>query len=179
MFPLGLGRPHSWLGLMPHFVIFDVDGTLVDSVDLHTLAWEKTFYHFGIEVPYDQVRRQIGKGADQLMPVFWTKDELDCLGEAMQDFRAKLFQREYLSGVWAFPGVRKLLERLHADGKRVALATSAKKEGLSMLKLIAGIEGLVEGEASANDVEKSKPHPDIFRAALATLGDAAPPCGRG
>ena len=51
-------------------VIFDIDGTLVDSVDLHAKAWQKALDHFGHQVPFEHVRAQIGKGGDQLMPVF-------------------------------------------------------------------------------------------------------------
>jgi phosphoglycolate phosphatase-like HAD superfamily hydrolase len=60
-----------------NFVIFDVDGTLVDSVDLHALAWQETFRKFGKEISFQDIRRQIGKGGDQLIPVFFSKEELD------------------------------------------------------------------------------------------------------
>jgi len=57
-------------------VIFDIDGTLVDSVDMHAQAWKEAFEHFGKKIPFDEVRHQIGKGGDQLMPVFFSKEEL-------------------------------------------------------------------------------------------------------
>jgi hypothetical protein len=50
--------------------LFDIDGTLVDSVDLHTRSWQEAFRHFGHEIPFDAIRSQIGKGGDQLLPVF-------------------------------------------------------------------------------------------------------------
>ena len=65
-------------------VIFNIDGTLVDSVDLHARAWQEAFKHFGREIPYEQVRHQIGKGGDQLLPVFFTKEELDEFGEELE-----------------------------------------------------------------------------------------------
>ena len=55
---------------MIHAVIFDVDGTLVDSVDLHTRAWREAFAHFGFDLRYDDIRSQIGKGGDQIIPAF-------------------------------------------------------------------------------------------------------------
>ncbi len=58
-------------------VVFDVDGTIVDSVDLHAEAWQEAFKKFGKEVDLEALRRQIGKGADQLLPVFFSKRELD------------------------------------------------------------------------------------------------------
>ncbi len=152
-------------------IIFDIDGTLVDSVDLHARAWQETFRHFGREVEFERVRHQIGKGGDQLMPVFFSKTELERFGEEMEKFRGEMFKREYLPQVRAFPQVRELFERIKADGKRIALASSAKKDELKVYKELARITDLVEEETSADDAEKSKPHPDIFEAALAALGD--------
>jgi HAD superfamily hydrolase (TIGR01509 family) len=157
-------------------VIFDVDGTLVDSVDLHARAWQEAFAHFGKQIPYERVRYQIGKGGDQLMPVFLSKRELEEFGEELEKYRGELFKREYLPLVKPFPKVRELFERIRRDGKRTALASSAKGDELEVYRKIAGIEGLVEEEASKDDAEKSKPHPDIFEAALARLGD--PPVER-
>src|SRR6266545_2728298 len=74
-------------------LIFDGDGTLVDSVDLHAKAWQETFRHFGREIPFHEVRRQIGKGGDQLMPVFFTHEELDRFGQEMEQWRSELFKR--------------------------------------------------------------------------------------
>jgi HAD superfamily hydrolase (TIGR01549 family) len=154
-------------------VIFDIDGTLVDSVDLHAKAWQETFKHFGRDVPYEEVRHQIGKGGDQLMPVFFSKEELDQFGKEMEEYRSKLFKNEYLPRVRPFPKVRELFERIKADGLKIALASSAKEEELQEYKKIAHIEDLVEEETSADDTDKSKPHPDIFEAALSLLGDVS------
>ncbi len=159
-------------------VIFDVDGTLVDSVDLHARAWQEAFDRFGKKIPFEQVRSQIGKGGDQLMPVFFSKQELEEFGEEMEKFRGDLFKREYLPRVKAFPDVRELFERVRREGQRIALASSAKEDELKTYKKIARIEDLVEEETSADDAEKSKPHPDIFEAALAQLGDVKPFGGR-
>jgi HAD superfamily hydrolase (TIGR01549 family) len=152
-------------------VIFDIDGTLVDSVDLHAHAWQEAFRHFGREVPYEDVRSQIGKGGDQLLPVFFSKAELEEFGEELEKYRGDLYKREYLPRVRAFPEVRALFERIRADGKKIALASSAKEEEVKVYKEITHITDLVEEETSADDADKSKPHPDIFEAALAALGD--------
>ena len=151
-------------------VVFDIDGTLVDSVDLHARAWQEAFRRFGREVPFEEVRHQIGKGGDQLMPVFFSREELERFGEEMEKFRGDIYKREYLPRVRAFPRVRELFERIRRDSLRVALASSAKEEELKAYKKIARIEDLVEEETSADDAERSKPHPDIFKAALEQLG---------
>ncbi|HEV3470881.1 MAG TPA: HAD family hydrolase [Pyrinomonadaceae bacterium] len=150
-------------------VIFDIDGTLVDSVDLHARAWQEAFARFGKHIEFERVRYQIGKGGDQLMPVFFSREELDEFGEEMEEFRGELYKREYLPRVRAFPRVRELFERISGDGRRIVLASSAKQDELGEYKRIADIADLVEDETSADDAEKSKPHPDIFEAALGQL----------
>ena len=155
-------------------VIFDIDGTLVDSVDLHARAWQEAFARYGKQVDFERVRSQIGKGGDQLMPVFFTREELDEFGAEMEEWRGRHFKREYLPRVRAFPRVRELFERVRADGRRIVLASSAKQEELKEYKRIADIGDLVEDETSADDAERSKPHPDIFEAALAGLKDVSP-----
>ena len=159
---------------MSRAVIFDIDGTLVDSVDLHARAWVEAFSKFGREVEFERVRAQIGKGGDQLMPVFFSREELDKFGEEMEKYRGELFKRAYMPHVRPFPKVRELFERVRRDGKRVALASSAKEDELKVYKDLANISDLVEEETSSDDAARSKPHPDIFAAALARLGDVSP-----
>jgi HAD superfamily hydrolase (TIGR01549 family) len=155
-------------------VIFDIDGTLVDSVDLHARAWHEALQHFGHVFPYQQVRHEIGKGGDQLLPDLLPPTVVNTQGEEIKQYRSELFKREYLSEVRAFPKVRELFERIRADGKMVALASSATSDEIEIYKKIANIEGLVDVEASADDAEKSKPHPDIFDATLERLGGINP-----
>jgi len=151
-------------------VIFDIDGTLIDSVDLHARAWQEALRRFGHEFPFERVRHEIGKGGDQLMPTLLPADVVERRGEAIEKYRSELFKREYLSQVKPFPGVRELFERIKADGKKIALASSAKGDELAAYKKIADIEGLDDVETSSDDAEKSKPHPDIFQAAVEKLG---------
>ncbi len=155
-------------------VIFDVDGTLVDTVDLHARAWQEAFAHFGRQFGYERVRYQIGKGGDQLMPVFLSKQELEEFGEELEEYRGELFKRDYLPRAKGFPAVRELFERARAEGLQIALASSAKGDELKAYKRLARIEDLVEEETSADDAERSKPHPDIFEAALERLEGVKP-----
>jgi HAD superfamily hydrolase (TIGR01549 family) len=154
--------------------IFDIDGTLVDSVDLHAHAWQEAFAKFGHEVPFRQVRQQIGKGGDQLLPVFLTEKEIQQSGEELEEYRGKLFNEKYLPLVKPFPHVRELFLRLKHDGKQIVLASSAKGDEIETYKRIAHLEDLVQKEASSDDVEQSKPHPDIFEAALQKLHEVEP-----
>ena len=152
-------------------IIFDVDGTLIDSVDCHADAWQRALTKFGKTVSFEEVRMQIGKGGDQLLPVFFDQDEIEKVEEPLTEYRAELFKKEYLGRLVAFPGGRELIQRLQADGKRVALASSATGDELEVYKKIARIDDLIEAETSKDDASKSKPHPDIFQAALKKLGN--------
>jgi beta-phosphoglucomutase-like phosphatase (HAD superfamily) len=107
-------------------VIFDIDGTLVDSVDLHARAWQEAFRHFGHEISFEEVRHQIGKGSDKLVPHFLSPKEVERLGKDLDEFRGNLWKTKYLHQVRAFPQVRELVERLIADKKKIILASSAK-----------------------------------------------------
>ncbi len=158
-------------GRMITSVIFDIDGTLVDSVDLHAKAWQEAFAHFGYRLDYAEVRRQIGKCSDKLIPHFLSPEEYEELGEQLDDYRNQLYKREYLPKVRAFPRVRELFERIRADGKRIALASSAKGDELATYKRKANIADLVDEQTSSDDAEHSKPSPDIIEAALRCLGD--------
>jgi HAD superfamily hydrolase (TIGR01509 family) len=155
-------------------VVFDVDGTLIDSVDIHAQAWVDAFAEFGHEFRFADVRRQIGKGGDQLMPVFLSKAEIDQFGERLEECRGALLKERYLHRIRPFPAVRELFQRVIADGKAIALASSAKEDELEQYKKIANIVDLLDIETSSDDVERSKPHPDIFCAALAKLDIAQP-----
>jgi HAD superfamily hydrolase (TIGR01509 family) len=103
------------------------------------------------------------------MPVFLSEAEVEQRGKQIEDYRKALFQREYLPHVRGFPKVRELFERILSHGKRIALASSAKGDELMAYKKAANIVDLVDEETSSDDAERSKPHPDIFEAALARL----------
>src|SRR4051812_17553637 len=107
---------------------------IIDSVDEHARAWQRAFAHFGRQIPFAAIRAQIGKGGDQLMPVFLSGEDLERFGKELHANRADLFKREYLSGLRAFPDVRPLFERFAADGMKLALASSAKADELEVYK---------------------------------------------
>ena len=151
-------------------VIFDVDGTLVDTVDLHAEAWQRAFARFGHDLPFDDLRSQIGKGGDQLIPVFLGEDERRHFGQDLETYRGDLFKAEYLDRVRGFPGAADLLRAVRDRGIQTVLASSAKGDELQVYKKAAGIEALVDAETCSDDADRSKPHPDIFEAALAKAG---------
>ncbi len=153
---------------MPTAVIFDVDGTLIDFVPQHAKAWQDAFRDFGHDIPFEDLRRQIGKGGDLLMPVFLS-EEIEEKSEALEKHRSQILKDRYLPTIKGLPQVRALVERLQADGKQLVLASSARGDELQTYKKIADIEDLIKTETSSDNAEESKPNPDIFEAALERL----------
>ena len=154
--------------------IFDLDGTLVDSNELHVLAWEETFRHFGKEIPIERLREQIGKGGDQYLPVFLNEIEMRKFGEEADKLHGEIFKKKYLPEVRPFPKVRELFERLRGDGKKIALASSGKDAEVRHYEKLLKITGLVDSMTTSDQVAHSKPHADIFIAALDGLGSMPP-----
>ena len=154
---------------MPKAVIFDVDGTLIDSNDLHTECWLETFTHFGFDFQFDQVRGQIGKGGDQLLPALLPPEVFEARGEAISDFRNDLFKRSYLERVRPFPSVKPLFERIRADGAVIVLASSGLQVEVDRHVDMLGIGDLIAAATTTDDAQSSKPAPDIFEAALQRL----------
>lgn len=151
-------------------VLFDVDGTLVDSVDLHATSWHETLKRFGHDLPYDKVRSQIGKGSDLLVPALLGDAADKDQGDEIRDARHSLFKERYLDKVKPFPKTRDLILAVLADGKKVVLASSAKADELGAYQKAAGIDDLDLPATSSDDADRSKPYPDIFQAALGQAG---------
>jgi HAD superfamily hydrolase (TIGR01509 family) len=155
-------------GGAPRAVLFDVDGTLVDTNYLHAACWREAFLNFGLDKPVEEIRWQVGKGGDNLIPSLFP--DLDEARRAeMEDFRADLFKRDYLPRATPFPGVRDLFERLAADGVRIVLASSSHADEVDYHLSLIACADLVSATTSKDDVENSKPCPDIFAAALARV----------
>ena len=152
-------------------LIFDVDGTLVDSNQLHVEAWDRAFRHFGKQFSHPELEAQIGKGSDQYLPEFLTPSELKLFGRDIDQYRSELFQREYLPRVTPFPGVRELFTRIREDKRKIVVATSGKKADTQYFIKILDVGDLIDGAITADDSDQSKPAPDIFHAALAELED--------
>jgi HAD superfamily hydrolase (TIGR01509 family) len=150
-------------------VIFDVDGTLVDSNDAHARAWTEACEEAGHHVPFARVRRLIGMGGDQLLPEAVGLSAETPSGQAIAERRGQIFRERYLPHVRPFPGARDLVHRLHRNGYALGVASSAQPEELRALLKIAGVDDLIGTKTSADDVEESKPEPDVVLAALEKL----------
>jgi phosphoglycolate phosphatase-like HAD superfamily hydrolase len=151
-------------------VIFDIDGTLVDSNDAHAQSWVETFAEFGYDVPFDVVRPLIGMGGDKLLPrtVGHGKDSEE--GKKLSKRRGEIFHERFLPRLRAFEGSRALVSRIRADDLKAIVATSAKDDELKGLLKAAQVADLMEEKATASDARRSKPDPDIVHAAVEESG---------
>jgi phosphoglycolate phosphatase-like HAD superfamily hydrolase len=150
-------------------VLFDVDGTLVDSNDAHARAWVDVLTAFGYPVELPRVQRMIGMGGDKIVAALTDLEPDGSRAKALLSARQARFLKHYLPSVRSFSGARVLFERLRSDGIQTAIASSATPEELSPLLKRAGVDDLIVEQASSNDAQESKPAPDIVRAALTRL----------
>jgi membrane protein len=153
-------------------VLFDIDGTLIDSNDLHVEAWHQVFSEAGHEIERSAIHDQIGKGGDNLVPAL-----LPHLSQgeqkALADGQGRLFKQLFLDKATPFPAARELLRHVHDTGRKVVLASSASQEELQHYVRLLDIEDIVSASTSIDDVSASKPEPDIFALALKKVGIAA------
>lgn len=151
-------------------VIFDIDGTLVDSNDAHAQSWVDTFAEAGYEVPFEAVRPLIGMGADKLLPKTIGIRHDSEQGKKLIKRRSEIFRERYLPNLRPFPGARGLVLRVRDDGLKAIVATSAKDDELKGLLKAAEVDDLMEEKATASDAKRSKPDPDIVEAAIEESG---------
>jgi HAD superfamily hydrolase (TIGR01509 family) len=153
-------------------ILFDIDGTLVDSNQSHILAWQQALRDAGHEFDESTIHDQIGKGADNLVPALLpsaSEEEAERLGDA----HGRIFKECYFDQLRPFPGARDLLARCKEAGYKVVLASSATGEELDHHLELLGARELVDGFTSADDVGCSKPCPDIFETARQKAGVSA------
>jgi beta-phosphoglucomutase-like phosphatase (HAD superfamily) len=150
-------------------VIFDVDGTLVDSNDHHAKSWCDTLEEFGYQADFAEVRSKIGMGSDKLLPQVIGIEVDSDEGKKLTRRRDEIFKERYLPTIKAFPGVRELVLLMQQIDLKIVAASSAHREDLERLLEIAGVADLIADYTSSSDAERSKPDPDIVEAALGKL----------
>ena len=153
-------------------VLFDIDGTLVDSNALHVTAWDQVFRDAGHSFERSKLHRHIGKGGDKYVPAL-LPDANEDEQQQLRDAHKRLFTGRYIQQVEPFSGARDLLLRVRDSGRKVVLATSASGEELETHLRTLGAKGLIDETTSKDDVDASKPSPDIFEAALEEAGVSA------
>jgi HAD superfamily hydrolase (TIGR01509 family) len=150
-------------------VLFDVDGTLVDTNYLHTVAWWEAFAQAGHDVPMAPIHRAIGMGSDRLLDALLPADrDRDADGDITTAHSA--LYSVYWSRLRPLPGAAKLLRACHDHGLRVILASSADPDELKVLCAALDADDAIDAATSAGDVDASKPAPDLVQVALKQAG---------
>lgn len=150
-------------------VLFDVDGTLIDSSYIHTISWWGAFRQFGYDIPMASIHHFVGMGGDRLVDSLLPPGRDKAEDKEVMASHGALYASHW-PGLRAFDGARELLAACHDAGLAVALASSARKKDLQVMKSILDSEVSIDGATSANDAEESKPAPDILVAALEAIG---------
>jgi len=149
--------------------ILDIDGTLVDTNYQHAVAWYLAFRQQDLAVPVWRIHRHLGMGGDQLVAALAGSEFDERSGDAVRAAHDVLYLAS-IQSVSTLEGARALIEDLKRAGHPVVLASSAKaREADHYLDLLDARE-LVDAWTTADDVEHTKPHPELVRAALAKLG---------
>jgi HAD superfamily hydrolase (TIGR01509 family) len=149
-------------------VLFDVDGTLVDSNYLHVYAWYRAFSEAEVEVEAWRIHRSIGMDGSTLLASL-AEGADDDTRSRLKDLHSQYY-REMAPQLRRLPGVRELLDAVDELGLQIVLATSAPDDELSVLREVLASDDLVSAVTSSNDVDTAKPQPDIVHVALERAG---------
>lgn len=157
-------------GDRPLAAILDIDGTLVDSNYQHAIAWYRALRRFGITREIWRLHRLIGMGGDQLVEEIAGAEVERRDGEAIRSAEQEAFG-ELIDEVAALPRATELLKALHRDGRPVILSSSAQQWQVDHYLELLDAREHVDGWTTADDVEATKPEPDLVEAALAKAGE--------
>jgi HAD superfamily hydrolase (TIGR01509 family) len=157
----------------PAIIVLDIDGTLVDTNYQHAIAWHRALRDHGYAVQVWEIHRHIGMGGDQLVTALIGEEGEHSDGEGIREAEGKAYG-ELIGEVQAMHGATELLRELREEGAKAILASSAKAEEVEHYLDLLDARDLVEGWTTADDVERTKPHPDLVHAALEKAGSDGP-----
>lgn len=155
----------------PTAVLFDVDGTLVDSNYLHVESWAHAFADVGADVSSWRIHRAIGQDSAKLLDSL-LGDKADELGDRAKDLHSQYY-KELASRLKPLDGARELLGELSKRGLTIVLATSAPEDELAILTDTLDVDDAIHATTNADDVETAKPDPSIVEVALSKAGVSA------
>jgi HAD superfamily hydrolase (TIGR01549 family) len=150
--------------------VLDVDGTLVDTNYQHALAWYRAFRSLGETYPIWRIHRLIGMGGDRLVAAIGGDEVEERIGDAARDRWVSEFDA-LIDEIAPLPGAREFVAALKERGHRVVLASSGKPQHVDHFLDLLGVRDLAEASTSSEDVEQTKPAPDLLQVALEKLGE--------
>lgn len=159
-------------GRSPRAALVDIDGTLVDSNYQHALAWYRAFRRHGVTCEVRVLHHLVGMGGDQLVTAAAGEDVERRHGDALREAETAIF-REVMDEVPPLPGARRLLETLAEHARAVVLSSSAKPDEAEHYVDLLDARDLVDGWTTSEDVEATKPAPDLIQAGLELAGGGA------
>jgi HAD superfamily hydrolase (TIGR01509 family) len=150
---------------MSRIAILDVDGTLVDTNYHHAIAWFRAFRRHFLTLQVWRIHRHIGMGGDQLVAALAGEDVENRLGDSIRDAESELY-RELIGEVQPMQGSRELIKDLREADNDVVLASSAKEWEIEHYIELLDAAEIVDAWTTSDDVEQTKPKPDLVHAAL-------------
>ncbi len=154
---------------MADTAIFDVDGTLVDTNYHHALSWYRAFRRLHITLPLWRIHRAIGMGGDQLVAHVAGQDVEDRHGDELRDLVKDEFA-ELIDETRPIEGAHALLRAVRDRGFRVVLASSARASDVDHFLDLIDARSVAEAWTTSDDVEKTKPAPDLVQVAMDKVG---------
>ena len=158
-------------------VLWDLDGTLVDSEEFHWRSWRDTMRVEGVELTYEQFLASFGQRNDRILPAWLGADvdpgRVQRIGDDKEAGYRRLAEKH---GLTPLPGAREWLSTLRASGWKQAIASSAPRMNVEMMLRVAGIEGCFDAIVSADDVTIGKPDPQVFLKAAEKVGVSPARC---
>jgi len=145
-------------------VLVDIDGTLIDSNYHHTIAWSRAFRDHGERAPLASIHRSIGMGSTEMLQSLIGRDD-DAITDSWREHYDEL-----LSEIVPCPGATDLLRALHARRLVVVLATSSPEDLVDEYRRMLDADDAIDDVVTADDVDRAKPHPDVFAAAMEKIG---------
>jgi beta-phosphoglucomutase family hydrolase len=162
--------------LMTQSVLWDLDGTLIDSEQYHWLAWRDTMEAAGVPLTHEQFLKTFGLRNDAIVPQWLpdaTEERVDRIAREKEELYRRLVRK---GGLEPLPGARRWTEALAADGWLQAIASSAPRENVDAVLAVIGLADCFQAVVSAEDVTRGKPDPQVFLTAAARLGTAPAHC---
>jgi len=163
--------------LQKRAVLWDLDGTLVDSEEFHWLSWRDTIRPEGVELTYEQFLASFGQRNDRIVPVWLGADvDVERMRRIGEDKEAEFRRLAEAHGLVPLAGAKEWLVALKAAGWKQSIASSAPRQNVDMMLRAAGLEGFLDAVVSADDVTRGKPDPQVFLKAAQAVGVAPARC---